>query len=342
MTGSTHSQTGQQATIWTGVALSVALGLIATGLGALAPFIGAPVFGIAMGVLVRQCLGQRKRLEPGITFSTKTILQAAVVLLGAGLSLTQILTIGGSVLPVMLGTLAVALIAGPVMGRWLSIEYDTSTLITVGTGICGASAIATISAVIGASQTAIALSVAIIFVYNVLAVLLFPALGHLMGMSQETFGVWAGTAINDTSSVVAAATIYGAVATSQAVVVKLTRTLMIVPISIGHAWHHSRNAENTDGGNKSGLTWRRLVPPFLLLFLLAATLNTLGLIPEVLLEPFNSLAAFFTAVALSAVGLSTPIRAIRQAGWKPLALGGILWVLVATSALALQLFTGQL
>lgn len=329
-------------TIWSGLALSIAVGLIATGLGTLVPPVGAPVFGIVLGVLVRQWLGYRDSLAPGIKFSSKTILQAAVVLLGAGLSLTQIVTIGWSALPVMLGTLALALIAGPIIGKWLQIGFDTRTLITVGTGICGASAIATISAVIGASQTAIALSVTVIFVYNILAVLLFPTLGDLMGMSQEAFGLWAGTAINDTSSVVAAATIYGAVATSQAVVVKLTRTLMIIPISIGHAWRHSRSTDTTDDRKQGAMSWKKLIPPFLILFLIAATLRTVGIIPDGWQNPINTLAVFFTAVALSAVGLSTPIKAIREAGWRPLALGGILWVLVATSALALQLMTGQL
>lgn len=338
VTSSTVSQ--RRATLIPGLALSVLLGSAATLLGALAPTVGAPVFGIVLGVLIRQLLGQRAILAPGIKFSSKTVLQTAVVLLGAGLSLTQIASIGWSALPVMLGTLALALTAGPLIGRWLQVGFETRTLITVGTGICGASAIATVSAVIGASQTAIALSVTVIFVYNVLAVLLFPALGQIMGMSQESFGLWAGTAINDTSSVVAAATIYGAVATSQAVVVKLTRTLMIIPISIGHAWRHSRTADRPTEG--SGISWKKLIPPFLLLFLAAAAINTLGFIPEVLLSPINAIAAFLTTVALSAVGLSTPVKAMREAGWKPLALGGILWVLVAISALGLQLITGQL
>ncbi len=328
-----------EARIWAGLALAVGLGLVATVLGRLAPVVGAPVFGIVLGLLVRQWLGQRDNLSAGIGFSSRVVLQIAVVLLGAGLSLTQIAQIGWSALPVMLGTLGLALVAGPVIGRWLGVGYETRTLITVGTGICGASAIATVSAVIGASSTAIAVSMTVIFVYNVLAALLFPALGQLMGMSQESFGLWAGTAINDTSSVVAAATIYGAVATSQAVVVKLTRTLMIIPISVGHAWRRSRTVDAGEGGMRARMQWNRLVPPFLLLFLVAAALNTAGAIPDSWQDPLKALAVFCTAVALSAVGLSTPVTAMREAGWRPLALGGVLWGLVATSALGLQLLT---
>lgn len=328
--------------IWAGLALAVSLGVVAIGLGYLAPVIGAPVFGIILGLLVRQRLGQRDNLVPGIIFSSKIVLQVAVVLLGAGLSLTQIVKVGWSALPVMIGTLGLALVSGPAIGKWLGVGYETRTLVTVGTGICGASAIATVSAVIGASHTAVALSVTVIFVYNMLAALLFPALGQIMGMSQESFGLWAGTAINDTSSVVAAATIYGAVATSQAVVVKLTRTLMIIPISVGHAWRHSRAVDAGEGGTHSGMTWKRLMPPFLLLFLGAATLNTVHAVPGSWQKPIQAVAVFCTAVALSAVGLSTSVRAMREAGWRPLALGGILWTLVALSGLGLQLLTGQL
>lgn len=329
-------------TIWAGLALAVGLGVCATALGQLAPVIGAPVFGIVLGLLARHWLGHRERLLPGIKFSSKTVLQAAVVLLGTGLSLTQVAQTGWSALPVMLGTLGLALVAGPLIGRWLGVGYETRTLVTVGTGICGASAIATVSAVIGASSTAIAVSVTVIFVYNVLATFLFPPLGHLMGMSQESFGLWAGTAINDTSSVVAAATVYGSVAASQAVIVKLTRTLMIIPVSVGHAWRHSRTT-GSDGARRRGeLRWTRFAPPFLLGFLAAAALNSVGAVPASWQGPLTSLAVFCTAVALAGVGLSTPLRAIRETGWRPLALGGVLWVLVATSALGLQLSTGQL
>jgi uncharacterized integral membrane protein (TIGR00698 family) len=338
--GAADRRTGGGSGIWAGLALAVVVGLAATALGAVLPAVGAPVLAIAFGVLIRHRLGARSSLNQGVRFASKTLLQAAVVLLGAGLSLGQIGAIGWSALPVMLGTLVLALAAGPLLGRWLGIGSQATTLITVGTGICGASAIATISAAIGASHTAIAVAVAVIFTYNVLAVLLFPLAGQLLEMPQEAFGVWAGTAINDTSSVVAAATVYGAVAASQAVVVKLTRTLMIVPIAVEHVWRQSRLAD--DGGAPGKPGWKQLVPPFLLLFLAAAALNSLGMIPDTVHAPLRSLAVFLTAVAMAAVGLGTPVAALREAGWRPLALGGLLWILVAASALGLQLVTGQL
>ena len=329
--------------IWFGLAAAVAIGLVATGLGRLLPLVGGPVFGIVLGVLVRRVAGERPALAPGVSFAAKVVLQAAVVLLGAGLSLRQVAHTGWAALPVMVGTLTVALAGTALLGRWLRVERETRTLIGVGTGICGASAIATVSAVIGASEVAIAFSITTSFIFNVLAAVLFPVLGHLMGLSQSAFGLWAGTAVNDTSSVVAAATVFGAAATSYAVIVKLTRTLMIIPISIGLAVaRHRRERAASPGSTSAGLPWRRLVPPFLVLFLVAAAINSLGLVPAGWHGAITLTATFCTTVALGGVGLSTPLGAMRRAGWRPVALGGILWVAVATSSLGLQALTGQL
>lgn len=319
-----------------GLALAAGLGLVAYLAGARVPVVGGPVLGILLGVVAGALLGQRTALTPGTSFAAKKVLQTAVVLLGLKLSLAQVARIGWETLPVMLGTLVLALVAGGLIGRWLGVEEHTRTLVTVGTGICGASAIATVSAVTGATGAAVAVSVAVIFVYNALAVLLFPVLGHLLGLSQEGFGLWAGTAVNDTSSVVAAATVYGAVATSYAVVVKLTRTLMIIPIAVGHSIARAR----AEGGGGS-MSWGRLIPPFLVLFLLAAGVNSLGLVPDGWGSGVDVAAAYLTTVALTAIGLGTPVRAVREAGWRPLALGGILWVLVAVSSLALMRLTGH-
>lgn len=320
-----------------GLALAAVLGLLAHLIGTQVPVIGGPVVGILLGLILGTLLGPRQALAPGTGFAAKRVLQTAVVLLGLGLSLGQVARIGLDTLPVMLGTLVLVLAAGPLVGRWLGVTEDIRTLVTVGTGICGASAIATISAVTGATGAAIAVSVAVIFVYNALAVLLFPVLGHVLGLSQEGFGLWAGTAINDTSSVVAAATIYGATATSYAVVVKLTRTLMIVPIAVGHTVARARR-ESADGDR---MPWHKLVPTFLVLFLLAAAATSLGVVPASWTEPVHVLAGYLTTVALTAIGLGTPVRAVREAGWRPLALGGVLWVLVATSSLVLMRLTGH-
>jgi len=195
------------------------------------PVLGGPVVAILLGLIVGQFAGQRESWKAGTTFAGKKVLQASIVLLGATMSLGQVGSTGGRTLPVLLGTLTVALVGGWLLTRLLKVEQITGQLVTYGTGICGASAIATMSAVIGAPATSIALSVTVIVVYNVLGALFFPILGHMMGLSQEAFGLWAGTAVNDTSSVLAAATVYGATAAGVAVVGKLTRTLAIVPLA---------------------------------------------------------------------------------------------------------------
>lgn len=326
-----------------GLALAVGLGTLATGLGTLVPVIGGPVIGIVLGVAVQGLLGPRPVLVRGSRFAATVVLQAAVVLLGAGLSIAQVIRTGWHALPVMVGTLSVALLGTALVGRWLGIDRETRTLIGVGTGICGASAIATVSAVIGASEVAIAYSMTTIFVFNVAAVLIFPVLGHALGLSQAGFGLWAGTAVNDTSSVVAAATVYGAAATSFAVVVKLTRTLMIIPISIALALGRHRRPRTAllSGGSPARLPWRRLVPAFLLLFLVAVAVNSLGIVPVHWHAAISWTARYFTAIALVGVGLGTPFGALRSAGWRPLALGAVLWVVVASSSLFLQWFTGS-
>ncbi len=324
---------------WRGFVPPLLLGSLAWWFGAFLPILGAPVVAILLGLIAGQIFGQRPEWKLGVAFCAKKVLQAAIVLLGAGMSLAQVAKIGGDGLPVMIGTLLLAVGGGALIGRALRVERETRLLVTYGTAICGASAIATMSAVIGASGPAIAFSITVIVIYNVLGALLFPPLGHLMGLSQEAFGLWAGTAVNDTSSVVAAATVYGAAAASYAVVVKLTRTLAIIPLAIFESWRQRRA---TPVGEAAKTVWYALIPPFLGFFLLAAALNSLGLVPASWQGAIKFLAHFGTTVAMAAVGLSSSLSAIRQAGWRPVALGGILWLLVAASSLVLQALSGQI
>lgn len=315
------------------------IGVVAWGVGLILPILGAPVAAILIGLVVGEIFGQRQEWAAGVKFASKKILQTAIVLLGAGMSLAQVARIGGAGLPVMIGTLVLCVAGGILIGRAMQVERQARILVTYGTAICGASAIAAMSAVIGASGPAIAVSMTVVVIYNVLAAVLFPALGHLLGLSQEAFGMWSGTAVNDTSSVVAAATVYGVVAASYAVVVKLTRTLAIVPLALFQTWFQNRRLPPAQ---RHATVWYRLVPPFLVWFLVAAAVRTTGIIPEAWTEPLKVLAHFGITVAMGAVGMSSSLTAIRDAGWRPVALGGILWVLVASSSLGLQWVTGQL
>ena len=321
-----------------GLGLAVGVAVAATILGRLAPVVGGPVTAIVLGVALAGWVAPRAALRPGITAASTTILQISVVLLGSQLSLRQIVRVGADSLPVMVGTLVAALGAAYWLGRWLGVTGKLRTLIGVGTGICGASAIAAVAPVIGAASAEVAYAVSTIFAFNVAAVVIFPTVGHLLGLSQHAFGLFAGTAVNDMSSVVATATTYGPAAASYAVVVKLTRTLFIVPISLALAVLTARRERRDRARVRVGL----LVPRFLIGFLIVAAANTLGLIPVAVHPALSQVSVFLITVALAAVGLSTDVAGLRRAGHRPLVLGGALWIVVSFTSLGLQWLTGTL
>jgi uncharacterized integral membrane protein (TIGR00698 family) len=355
-----------------GLVVVAGIASVATALGTLAPVVGGPVFGIVIGVVLAAVLYRRggpgsAALDAGAGFAGARVLQLSVVLLGTGLSLRQVLTVGAASLPIMLGSLAVALLGAWLVGKALKVEGGIRTLIGVGTGICGASAIAAVTPVIAASEAEVAYAMGTIFTFNIAAVLLFPTVGHLLGLSQHAFGLWAGTAINDTSSVVAASTVYGPVAAAYGVVVKLTRSLMIIPISIGLAVHTARRqaraatlVDGPDAGVDAGvdagatsagtdappvrprIAWGKVVPLFLVGFVAASALDTIGVIPASWHHPLSTIATFLITMALAGIGLGTRLATIRSAGHRPLLLGAILWVLVAASSLGLQALVGAL
>lgn len=341
-----------------GLALAVAVAVVATVVGKAFPVIGGPVTGIVIGVVLAAVITPGARLTPGIGFASKTVLQASVVLLGTQISLTQIVDVGGSSLPVMLGSLTVCLLGAYWIGRWLGIVGDVRTLIGVGTGICGASAIAAVTPVIGAASVEVAYAMSTIFLFNVAAVVAFPPIGHLLGLSQHAFGLFAGTAVNDMSSVVATASTYGSEATNYAVVVKLTRTLLIIPICLvltamvaRRARQKARRAMAADGiptaairstVRATALRAVRLVPVFLVGFLVLAALNSAGWIPAGAHAGLSEVSIFLITVALSAIGLSTDLGGLKRTGPRPLVLGASLWVLVSFTSLGLQLLTGTL
>jgi uncharacterized integral membrane protein (TIGR00698 family) len=299
-------------------------------LGSLFPFIGAPAFALVLGMTLRLRYTPDPSASGVLAFASQTVLKCAVILLGATFGLAQVAHIGRSSLPLMLGTLVIALVAAWLVGRALGVGPNLQTLVGVGTAICGASAIGAVSGVIGAAESEIAYAISTIFVFNVVAVVAYPALGHLLSLSQHTFGLWAGTAINDTSSVVAAAYTYGQSAGDVAVVTKLARTTMIIPIVLGLAAVHARRS----AAERRPL-WRA-IPPFLVLFLLASAINSAGLISPGLASGLARAATVLIAVALAAIGLSTRFSELRRTGLRPLLLGAVLWAVVGVTGLLLQ------
>ena len=337
-----------------GLALAVAVAAVATVVGQHVPLVGSAVPGAVIGAVIALVIKPGARLAPGLKYASSFVLQCSVVLLGTQLSIAEAARVGVASLPVMLGTLAVCLIAARLYGRLLGIPRDLRTLIGVGTGICGGSAIAAVSPVVEAASTDVAYAISTIFLFNIAAVLVFPLIGHAIGMSQQSFGLFAGTAVNDTSSVVATAATYGAAAANHAIVVKLVRTLMIIPICLGLAALTARR--NRPGGasgtvaaapapasaRMSPLRVVRLVPWFLIGFVVAAALNSAGAIPEASHGPLQHGSVFLVAVALSAIGLSTNVPALRKAGPRPLLLGALLWITVGAASLGLQALTGTI
>lgn len=267
---------------------------------------------------------------PGIKFASKQLLQFSIVVLGATLQLREVVGSGLHSLPLMIGTLVITLAAAYVLGRLLGIDRDLRRLLGIGTAICGGSAIAALSSVIEVSEVEVAYAISTVFLFNVAAVLTFPWIGHAIALTQHAFGLWAGTAINDTSSVVAAGFAFGRAAGNQAVIVKLTRTTLIVPIVLFYAGKRIFAARGQEA-----VPWRSIVPWFILWFLLAAVLNTAGVIPAAAHPAITETALFLIIVALSGVGLSVNPEAIRAAGARPLLLGFLLWAIIAFSSLAI-------
>lgn len=322
---------------------SFIIALLASWLGNIIPIVGGAVFGILLGILVNNVIRKPAWTEPGIKFTSKKILQWAIILLGTGLSLTQVWKTGIESLSVMLFTLSFAFITAYAFGKLMHIPFKLTSLIGVGTAICGGSAIAAVSPIIEADESEVAYSISTIFFFNILAVLIFPPLGHLLGFSDKAFGLWAGTAVNDTSSVVAAGYAFSDLAGKYATIVKLTRTTMIIPISlIFAAGMLIRKNSASKSENAVNYRFNKIFPWFIIGFLAASLLNTIGAFTPAVEAFLSGTGKFLIVMALSAVGLSADFRKMMKTGLKPLFLGLLVWVAVAAVSIGVQYFTGQI
>lgn len=322
-----------------GLILAIVVALVALGLGRLMPLVGGPVFGIVLGILIRNLVAPGAQFTPGIQFAGKQILQWSIIALGFGLSLNQVAKTGLESLSVTLVTMTVAFLAAWGLGRVLKVHDKLKILIGVGTAICGGSAIAAVTPIIKPDEHDTAFAISTIFLFNLVAVLLFPLLGHLLHLSDLGFGLWAGTAINDTSSVVAAGYSFSKEAGDYATIVKLTRATLIIPVCLALAfavaWREKKKG-STD------FSLRRIFPWFILWFLVASAIRTAGLLPATILPAIHVLAEFLIIVALTAIGLSANLRKMASTGLRPILLGLGVWAAVSISSLLVQLVIGQL
>ena len=291
-----------------GIILVAILATTAFWLGHRLPLVGGPVFGLLLGLLLT-LRPQAQHFEAGIVFAAKNFLQIAIILLGFEMNLFSILTVGGQSLYIILFTLAAAFFTAWFFGHYFQLSGNTSILIGVGTAICGGSAIAATAPVIAASEKDVAYSLSTIFLFNIAAVLLFPALGHYWGMSDAGFGMWAGTAINDTSSVVAAGYSFSEAAGNFATIVKLTRALMIIPVTLVLAVLTARTASR-----KQPVRLRNIFPWFILGFLVTALLNTSGTVSAIHATWLAQAGKFMIIMAMAAIGLNTPLHQLTSSG----------------------------
>lgn len=328
-----------------GILLCFIISVICWLLGKQFPIIGGPVFAIIAGMIITLIMKDKTQFEGGIKFTSKKILQYAVILLGFGLNLQVILQTGAQSLPIIVATISISLIIAYILCKVMHIPGKISTLVGVGSSICGGSAIAATAPVIDADDEEVAQAISVIFFFNVLAAVLFPAFGSWLGFDRttgEAFGIFAGTAINDTSSVTAASSTWdsmyglGSQTLDKAVTVKLTRTLAIIPITLVLAFIRTRK----ESGNESEKVSLKQVFPFFILFFIGASVITtiatsIG-VPASFFTPLKELSKFFIIMAMAAIGLNTNIVKLVKTGGKPIIMGLCCWIGITAVSLGMQ------
>lgn len=334
-----------------GMALCLVIAVPSWILGKAFPIVGGPVISILLGMIITLLIKDKTSFEKGIKFTSKKILQWAVILLGFGLNLNVILETGKQSLPIIICTITTSLVIAYILHKAIDIPANISTLVGVGSSICGGSAIAATAPVIDADDEEVAQAISIIFFFNVLAAIIFPSLGAAIGMdtlSGDSFGIFSGTAVNDTSSVTACASTWdsmwnlGSATLDKAVTVKLTRTLAIIPITLVLAFMRTKKSENNSGKKVS---IKAIFPFFILYFIAASIITTVATslgVPASLFAPIKDLSKFFIIMAMAAIGLNTNIVKLVKTGGKPLIMGLCCWIGIAGVSMVLQHFLGLL
>lgn len=317
-----------------GIVLVMIIGVIANSLGKDFPLIGGAVLAIIIGILIKQFLGIPQMFSEGISYTLKKLLKLAIILLGFSFSFTELYKVGLNAIIIVLVAVVTGIFLTYYIGKLFKLEGNIPLLISLGTGICGATAIATSGPIIKAKDEEIVYAVNTIFAFNVLAVLLYPFIGHVLSIPDHQFGVWAGTAIHDTSSVVAAGYNYSSSAGDTSVVVKLIRTLMLVPVAVILSIYISMKNRKMNS-NQDKLKISKVFPFFILLFTGAAALNTIYPLPLNLVDTTSTVAKFIILMVMASVGLGTDFNKIKAVGVRPLIVGLISSCIMGTISLLL-------
>lgn len=332
-----------------GIVVSVAVAAVACFIENLLPIhlIGGAVIAMFIGMLVNHFIGKNGFLAPGIKFTSKKILKFAIILLGLSLNINTILHVGKLSLVVMVFTLATCFGGGYFIGKALGLNWKLSNLISAGTGICGGSAIAAIAPTIDAEDSDVAYAMSATFLFDMAMIVLFPIMGRAIGMSAEAFGIWAGTAVNDTSSVVATGYAFSEAAGDFATMVKLTRTLSIIPTVLTFALIQmslKRKEAIKSGKNekeiKTNFRFTKIFPWFILGFLAMSIVASIFTIPTEVVTTTKLASKFLMVCALAAIGLNTSFKDMKKSGIKPMIHGFIISALVVIVALVVEIALG--
>ena len=318
---------------------------------------------LALGLAVGSAARVRAVLLPGAAPAARVALRLGIMLLGARLTLGQLLDTGGASVVAITVVVAVGLLLGTTLARRFDVRPPLSALITVGMAICGNSAILALAPIVRAPHRETAYAVSTITIFGLVGVLLLPVLGAALGLSDAVFGMWAGLAVNDTAQVVATGYAYSPAAGDVATVVKLTRNLAILPVLLGASWLTVRAARDAAGSRDGGVAWvggdagasdagvatgspiglvARAVPWFVIGFVVFAGLRTAGLLDGALptggtlADLCSVAAAVLILVALAGVGISTDVRAMVGVGAGPFVLGAAMWIAMGLLALGLS------
>jgi uncharacterized integral membrane protein (TIGR00698 family) len=296
--------------------------------------LGASIIALFMGTIINSFFSP-EWIKPALKFASKKILKVAIILLGASLSINTIMSVGRKTFFVMIFTFAVCFGGGYFIRKLFRLNWKLSNLISAGTGICGGSAVAAIAPVIDAEDKDIAFAMSSTFLFDMIMVALYPIMGKALGMTDIAYGIWAGTSVNDTASVVASGYAFSEAAGDFATMVKLTRTIAIIPTVLVFAFIGTRmkqkELQKESEGKKVNVL--KIVPWFICGFLALAIINSAGFIPDNVSDVMKTTSKFLMVTALGAIGLGTSITDFKKAGLAPMFYGITIDTLVTLTAL---------
>lgn len=327
-----------------GLLLSVGVALLAIFTSRLLPgnAIGATVMALLIGMLFNPVLNKFEQVQPGVDYTGKMILRIGIILMGVNLNFQEVVNVGSYALFVMLFTMTSAVLFSNVFGKMFGINWKLTNLLAVSTAICGGSAVAAVGPVIDAENEDITYAISATFIFDIITVVLFPIIGMAIGMSHFGYGTWIGTSVNDTSSVVAAGYAFSEMAGNTALIVKLTRTLFIIPAVLIFSFVNERvESRAQTGGKRPPIQFKKIFPFFILFFLVVVALRSFGIIPETIVPALSNTSRFAMVMALSAIGMKTSFGDIQKIGPKPMLLGFIMDTLVVFIAMGVILATGR-